>query len=287
MSPSNHMKILVSGASGYLGRQLIAFFSNKCTVAGLSRRKISGDNNWLQINTLENDWLSKVIEFDADIIINTVTCYGRNNESLSTMVESNILFPLRLLEAVLSGENVFINCGTSLPAQTNKYALTKHQFVDLAKSLLNNEAINTSFINLKLEHFYGEFDADSKFTSMLIRKCLVNENINLTSGVQKRDFIYLSDLLSAFEVIINHQASFEKFDEVDVGSGESVSLREFAELVRRSTGSKSVLNFGAIESRSNELMYSCADTARLSAMGWYRKYSHEDAIVEIVRKEKQ
>ncbi|WP_313626295.1 NAD-dependent epimerase/dehydratase [Kosakonia sp.] len=281
------MKILVAGASGYLGRQLVAFFSNKCTVAGLSRRVISDDGSRLQINTLENDWLSKVKEFAPDVIINTVTCYGRGNESLSTMVESNILFPLYLLEAVLPGGGVFINCGTSLPAQTNLYALTKHQFVDLAKSRLLNNEINTSFINLKLEHFYGEFDADSKFTSMLIRKCLANENINLTAGMQKRDFIYLSDLLCAFEIIINHQASFRQFDEVDVGSGESVSLREFAELVRRCTGSKSVLNFGAIESRSNELMYSCADTTRLNAMGWFRKYSHEDAIVEIVRKEKQ
>ncbi|WP_312687701.1 NAD-dependent epimerase/dehydratase [Kosakonia sp.] len=281
------MKILVSGATGYLGRQLIAFLSKRHSVAGLCRRNIESDGTWLQINISESDWHKKVNAYEPDVIINTVTCYGRNKENLSTLVESNVLFPLHLLESVLDRKSVFINCGTSLPAQTNQYALTKHQFVDLAKSLLSSSKINASFVELKLEHFYGEHDADSKFTAMLIRKCLANESIDLTSGVQKRDFMYIGDLLSAFDVIIRHLSSFEKIDEIEVGSGEGISLKEFAELVRRSTGSNSVLNFGAIESRSNELMFSCANTARLNAMGWSRKYSHEDAIVEIVRKEKK
>ncbi|MDN4562890.1 NAD-dependent epimerase/dehydratase family protein, partial [Salmonella enterica subsp. enterica serovar Typhimurium] len=79
--------------------------------------------------------------------------------------------------------------------------------------------------------FYGAFDGDDKFTSMVIRRCLSNQPVKLTSGLQQRDFLYIKDLLTAFDCIISNVNNFPKFHSIEVGSGEAISIREYVDTV--------------------------------------------------------
>ncbi|EBL5661149.1 CDP-paratose synthase, partial [Salmonella enterica subsp. enterica serovar Enteritidis] len=137
-------------------------------------------------------WIEKIVEFEPNIIINTIACYGRHNEPATALIESNILMPIRVLESISSLDAVFINCGTSLPPNTSLYAYTKQKANELAAAIIDK--VCGKYIELKLEHFYGAFDGDDKFTSMVIRRCLSNQPVKLTSGLQQRDFLYIKDL---------------------------------------------------------------------------------------------
>ncbi|HEB0855341.1 NAD-dependent epimerase/dehydratase [Citrobacter werkmanii] len=278
------MKILVMGAFGYLGSQLMSYFESQHSVVGLARKKKSGDYRKNIIYTTDSEWVEKIIKFKPDIVVNTAACYGRNNESASVLLESNILLPIKVIESITSFNSVFINCGTSLPQDVNLYAYTKQKLPEIARVIINKT--DNKFLELKLEHFFGAFDGDGKFTSMVIRSCLNNKAIKLTSGSQKRDFIYIKDLLSAFDCILNHIHEFPKFHTIEVGSGEAVSIREYVDTVQRITKSCSEIEFGAVEQRENELMYSCANVTELKKIGWQREYSLVNAISEIVEKEK-
>ncbi|ECJ1298071.1 CDP-paratose synthase [Salmonella enterica] len=277
------MKILIMGAFGFLGSRLTSYFESRHTVIGLARKR----NNEATINniiyTTENNWIEKIVEFEPNIIINTIACYGRHNEPATALIESNILMPIRVLESISSLDAVFINCGTSLPPNTSLYAYTKQKANELAAAIIDK--VCGKYIELKLEHFYGAFDGDDKFTSMVIRRCLSNQPVKLTSGLQQRDFLYIKDLLTAFDCIINSVNNFPKFHSIEVGSGKAISIREYVETVKNITKSNSIIEFGVVKERANELMYSCADIAELEKIGWKREFSLVDALTEIIEEE--
>ncbi|EEE7082230.1 CDP-paratose synthase [Salmonella enterica subsp. enterica serovar Pensacola] len=277
------MKILIMGAFGFLGSRLTSYFESRHTVIGLARKR----NNEATINniiyTTENNWIEKIVEFEPNIIINTIACYGRHNEPATALIESNILMPIRVLESISSLDAVFINCGTSLPPNTSLYAYTKQKANELAAAI--TDKVCGKYIELKLEHFYGAFDGDDKFTSMVIRRCLSNQPVKLTSGLQQRDFLYIKDLLTAFDCIINNVNNFPKFHSIEVGSGKAISIREYVETVKNITKSNSIIEFGVVKERANELMYSCADIAELEKIGWKREFSLVDALTEIIEEE--
>ncbi|ECE4141481.1 CDP-paratose synthase [Salmonella enterica] len=277
------MKILIMGAFGFLGSRLTSYFESRHTVIGLARKR----NNEATINniiyTTENNWIEKIVEFEPNIIINTIACYGRHNEPATALIESNILMPIRVLESISSLDAVFINCGTSLPPNTSLYAYTKQKANELAAAIIDK--VCGKYIELKLEHFYGAFDGDDKFTSMVIRRCLSNQPVKLTSGLQQRDFLNIKDLLTAFDCIINNVNNFPKFHSIEVGSGKAISIREYVETVKNITKSNSIIEFGVVKERANELMYSCADIAELEKIGWKREFSLVDALTEIIEEE--
>ncbi|EEP0429902.1 CDP-paratose synthase [Salmonella enterica] len=277
------MKILIMGAFGFLGSRLTSYFESRHTVIGLARKR----NNEATINniiyTTENNWIEKIVEFKPNIIINTIACYGRHNEPATALIESNILMPIRVLESISSLDAVFINCGTSLPPNTSLYAYTKQKANELAAAIIDK--VCGKYIELKLEHFYGAFDGDDKFTSMVIRRCLSNQPVKLTSGLQQRDFLYIKDLLTAFDCIISNVNNFPKFHSIEVGSGKAISIREYVETVKNITKSNSIIEFGVVKKRANELMYSCADIAELEKIGWKREFSLVDALTEIIEEE--
>lgn len=271
------------GAFGFLGSRLTSYFESRHTVIGLARKR----NNEATINniiyTTENNWIEKIVEFKPNIIINTIACYGRHNEPATALIESNILMPIRVLESISSLDAVFINCGTSLPPHTSLYAYTKQKANELAAAIIDK--VCGKYIELKLEHFYGAFDGDDKFTSMVIRRCLSNQPVKLTSGLQQRDFLYIKDLLTAFDCIISNVNNFPKFHSIEVGSGKAISIREYVETVKNITKSNSIIEFGVVKERANELMYSCADIAELEKIGWKREFSLVDALTEIIEEE--
>tara|TARA_B110000977_G_C11089774_1_gene496270 strand:- start:8009 stop:8884 length:876 start_codon:yes stop_codon:yes gene_type:complete len=270
------MNILISGASGYLGSRLVESLSSAHNVVALIRSSSSTVRlQNLPVSIICHDKEGALDEvfrtYKPEIIINTVTLYGRNDEPISALIDANIGFPIELLALAKKYRcKVFINTGTSLPDDISSYALTKNTFVKLAKL---NTGHTLKFINVALEHFYGPSDNSSKFTSYVINQCLNGEDVQLTNGNQRRDFIYIDDVLSAYKIILSNLDKLERFETIPLGSGTCPTVREFVETVHSCIDTKSKLEFGKVEMRENELMHSCADISRLSELGWVCVFS--------------
>lgn len=276
------MKILITGVSGYLGSQLANALMQEHDVIGTVRSgsicdRVSDITKINFINASDSNWLDKVISFSPDIIINTAALYGRKGELLSELVDANIQFPLRILEALVStGKGLFLQCGTSLPANVSQYALTKNQFSVLAKKYCSKS--RSKFIDLKLEHFFGPFDDPTKFTTYVINSCRDHSDLRLTDGLQRRDFIYINDLVNAFKTLILKSENLRPGEDISIGSGYAVTIKEFVETIAKITNYQGNLLFGAIPTRENELMYSCASLERMQELGWLHQYSLNSAI---------
>lgn len=217
-------------------------------------------------------------EKNIDIIIHCATNYGRNQERPSAVLESNLIFPMEILEiAARKGSKLFINTDTSLSkldkvqGYMENYILSKKQFLEWGKLFAENQKL--SFVNLVLEHIYGPGDDSSKFIAFLVESFKNEvESINLTAGEQYRDFIYIEDVVDAYLTIIKRVDEVSGFSEFEVGSGNEIKIRELVELTKELMGSNTVLNFGAIEYRENEVMTSKADISSLLDLGWEPKF---------------
>ncbi|HHQ4542979.1 NAD-dependent epimerase/dehydratase family protein [Aeromonas veronii] len=281
------MKILITGLSGFLGSQLANALVTEYDLAGAIRSSSKLDRinckSEITLINVENDkWIEDVKKFNPSIVINTAALYGRKNESLSELIDANIVFPQKIIEC-MGADTVFVNCGTSLPSSVSLYAQTKNLFVDLAKEYCKSNRIK--FLNLRLEHFFGANDDSTKFTSYVIHQCLANRPLKLTKGTQERDFLYIEDLISAFRCIIDSVNKLESFENIDIGSGCAITIRGFVELVVFITASTSIIEFGAVPMREHELMHSCADTHRIKSLGWCLHYPLANAIVDMIIKE--
>ena len=284
-------QILLTGATGYLGSHLAhAFVAAGHRVAVLKRvssslARIEALLPQLQLFDIEDGLEAPFLAMGrVDAVIHAATCYGRNGENSAAIFAANTAFPLRLLEVAATFKTaVFINTDTSLDKYLNAYALSKKQFMEWGRFYAARNMLR--FLNLRLEHFFGPKDDDTKFTSHVIRSCLANvPELKLTPGEQIRDFIYIDDAVSAYLLLLEKLGQLsEQFVELDVGSGEAISIRAFVEKIHQLTGSETELKFGAVPYREGEVMYSNADTEFLKGLGWQCQVSLEQGIVKTMK----
>ena len=278
------MHCLLTGATGFLGSHLLhALIENENNVSIIKRKTSSLDRvvgviDQCHCYDIDQQSLESIFNAEKfDLIIHTACDYGRTGKSISTVIETNIAFSVRLLElANASGVSGFINTDTMLPPFVSAYALSKSQFVDWLRYFSSGEM---RVINMKIEHMYGPKDDSKKFMNWMLSQLKDNvPSIELTKGEQKRDFIYINDVVSAFLIVIRHINEFQKYSEFQVGTGYSIPLRDTVEVLVSLYKSKYPTNstkieYGKIPYRDNEPMEIVVDNRNLIDLGWKPKYN--------------
>jgi CDP-paratose synthetase len=268
-------RVLMTGATGFLGSNLLKLLLiNGFDISILKRRKsdlcriqeIFDKVNAYNIEECSIDDVVKKIQ--PDIIIHCATEYGRKNTDPSIIIEANLILPLKLLE-VAKKNNVkcFINTDTFLDKGINHYSLSKKQFKDWLCAFSSDLIC----VNIVLEHFYGPFDDRTKFVSFLIHSFIYEiAEIDLTLGEQKRDFIYIDDVVNAFIIIIhNIVCKTNGFYEYEIGTNEHTKIKDLVESIKKITNNKKTKsNYGALPYRTNEIMNSVVNTKAIFEIGW-------------------
>lgn len=291
-------RVLLTGASGFLGNALVrALISAGVEVAATRRQssrveRLADIAERLAFFDTSDEGLSAAIDFigPKGAIIHAATCYGRAGESWSEICDTNIRFPLCLLEKALARSvRLFLNIDTILAPQTNAYALSKRQFADWGR-LATAQYECFRFINVRLEHIYGPGDAPTTFVTQMIRRCLKHDaGISLTAGEQRRDFIYIDDAVNGLHTLLEAALANRLpngWSEFDLGSGNAVSIRELVETIHCMSDSRAVLKFGALPYRENEVMESVADVSALRSLDWQCKTALKQGLRQTIDYEK-
>ena len=199
-------KILITGGNGFLGSSIVNHISKKNYLlyllirnkSDISRLKFNKKINLFRFQNKNLENIFKENKFD--LIIHCATNYGNEKDNSINIIEPNLLLPLKLLDlAKKYSVKSFINTDTILNKDISSYTLSKSQFVDWMKYF--SKFLNC--YNVKLEHFYGPKDNNNKFVVNIICRLLKNEDkIQFTKGSQKRDFVYITDVVNALEKII-------------------------------------------------------------------------------------
>jgi nucleoside-diphosphate-sugar epimerase len=285
-------KILLTGATGFVGSHILKRLIELGEDVVIILRETSSLQRIQNLNGFSifklNNQLSNLDELFEKNQINTIihvsTEYGRSLDYSSVLL-SNVIFPIKLLEKADKKKlKLFINTDSfsskfQESSYLKEYIFSKKIFKDYLKSIFEFQVIN-----LQLEHVIGEYDSNGKFITFLFDAMLSNQKqIKLTEGNQKRDFIYISDVVDAYMVTLKHKNYKKKFVEFEVGTGHSITIKEFVSTIHKILQSKSELLFGTIETRSDEIMDSRANNLDLIKLGWEPKSTIQMAIQNILK----
>jgi len=278
MIKHNTTCILITGINGFLGSALALKLTKDFKIIGIEKsknytNKLEGHLDEFEIFSSSRNDLEKLFRcHKVSIIIHTATCFGKNNESISKIASTNYFFPLLLLEFALKYNVVyFINTDTIVNKLVNEYSFFKQHFLECLDFYHNR----ITAINVQLEHFYGEKASDANFVTLMIKNLLKNKKkIDLTTGEQKREFIYIEDVVDAFICIIETlERNNKTISNFHIRSGESISIKELMILLKKLTGSKSELKFGALPYRQYELMNTKSDDYSIKKLVWHPNFT--------------
>ncbi|MFM2482043.1 NAD-dependent epimerase/dehydratase family protein [Celerinatantimonas sp. YJH-8] len=284
--------IVITGVTGFLGSHLARYFiTEKYDVYGIKRehssldklKDISSSINFINID--KDSLPEQLAAIKPAAIFHTACSYGRKNEKPSSILETNLIFSLQILEAAIDAEvECFINADSALAHDVSDYALSKFQFKQWGICLKDN----IQFINLRIEHMYGVGDDDYKFVKWFVNQLhQQSEVIPLTTGEQQRDFIYIEDVVAAFATAFNKRNELGAFVELDVATGVAIPVKQFLQEIVTQYSSmfslpKSILQFGAIPYRKNDAMSPGIDPGQMKSLGWQPKVSHKEGIIRML-----
>ncbi|WP_298505758.1 NAD(P)-dependent oxidoreductase [uncultured Maribacter sp.] len=282
--------LFITGADGFLGHHLVQQLGKTYHIIGLVR----SPQNLKRLRTGQitlcstDESLNEVFDKYRPVgIVHTATKYGRTEESVPSMLDVNVDLPVHLLELSQKyNSKAFINIGSFITQgkgynYLQDYALSKKQCSEWLR-LIANKVNTCKVIDFTLYHPYGPGDSDSKFVTNMVKTIKKRTPfIDLTPGEQKRDFIYIKDVVSAIELTLNRFDDLQTaYTQTDLGTGSSHTLRYFLETLKEVSGNtETELRFGKLPYRENEIMEAKAIPNLLTSWGWKPNYTLNQGLL--------
>ena len=290
------MKVLVTGASGMVGRNLVEYFQQKgvetipTDVAGC---EVSG--NLLDKEFVFGELAS--LHFDAIVHMAAITEIKKTVEDPALCFEVNCFGSLNVLELALRKKVTRILCTSS----ANVYGAPKKNPVteetpfeprvpyDYSKVVLENIAMSfhkTKSLPVSLTRswlLFGKFDQPTRATIRFIRACLKDEPLTLFNGGKDTTSpSHAANFAKLAITILNNDRSIGRA--YNFGGERPVTIRELAETIRDLTGSKSKLNLApprtALEAEP-QISYPSVERAK-SELGYEYELSLEQGLLQTI-----
>lgn len=301
------MKILVTGAAGFIGSQL----TNRLLKSGHEARGLDNYNNHLyepdlkrdrvkhfeldisECDLRDKDGLRIVLgDFRPDTIVHLAAhagvrdSFGKESEYHANNIDGTqnlievckeVVPDVRVIYASTSG----VFGGTEIPEdgwkenqilgkQLNAYTYTKYiNEIQFEISGLNNTG-------LRFFTVYGPWGRPDMalfdFTKNILDK---NEIKVYNYGNMKRDFTYVEDILDGIEIVI-HNNEIANSEIFNIGRGKQVDLMHFVREIEKNCGIDAIIDLAPRHPADS--LETWSNTTKLEGLGYVPKTNIEDGI---------
>ena len=150
-----------------------------------------------------------------------------------------------------------------------KYAKSKLQTNEFLKKMYDKN--NFPFTSLRLYQAYGPNQKNNRLIPFIIESCLKNKKFACSTGSQRRDFIYIDDLINLiFKIFKNKNARGKIYN---VGFGKPVKVKKVIKNIVEILKSGQP-QFGQIKMRKDEIKNLYPDIKKVKKeINWYPKVS--------------
>ena len=285
------MKILLTGATGFVGTNFVLQLHHKYNIIALVRQSsdTSKIEKFCKIYRYDEsiESIQKVFEsekIDGVVHLATRWLFAHNFEQIKGLVETNLEFASYLLEFTKMNElKFFINsatfgsyCDSLSYCPANLYAATKKAFEDIM--YYYSLTSKTIFTNLLLFNNYGPHD--SKYLFFYLNKISkTNEELKMSDGSQIVDYSHVYDVVNGFDCLIEliqKNPEFCKDKIFSLKGKERKTLKEVIETYERILGKKLNIKWGAREKRELEITLPWEGGETLP--NWEQKISLEEGF---------
>ena len=126
---------------------------------------------------------------------------------------------------------------------------------------------------------YGPKEHPSRLVSSVIQSILRGETARCSSGEQVRDFMYVTDVASAFVALLNSDIQ----GPVNIASGEAITLKDVVERIATKLGRPELLKLGARSTNLQDPPLLLADISRLKGeLGWQPSFDIDRGLDETI-----
>jgi nucleoside-diphosphate-sugar epimerase len=295
------MKILITGASGFIGSHLIprliedhevvaltndlldykaveaeVIAENPEIIVHLAARTEVEKSFYEQISFSEVNYIGSVNLIEAAnkcsrlknfVFASTMEVYGW--QPISDLVANNLPFvPVAFDELTVPNPNA--------PYAVAKLAVEKYlEYMHRSQGL--------PFTAIRQTNAYGRKDNDFFVTEQIITQMLRNpDNVNLGYSEPYRNFIFVQDLLDAWVTVINnHSKSQGKI--FTIGPDQPIQIRQHAEYIAHQLDWHGKINWDTKPKRPGEIYWLNSNNYLITeTLGWQPKYTYENGVANTI-----
>lgn len=124
---------------------------------------------------------------------------------------------------------------------------------------------------------YGPREAPERLVPSVITSLMKNDPPRCSHGKQIRDFMHVKDVANAFAALLDSELQ----GSINIASGKPITLKEVIDHIAQRFDAKGRIQYGAI--MTNDAPKIVADTTRLSAeLNWSPNYDLEDGLNQTI-----
>jgi UDP-glucuronate 4-epimerase len=300
----NEMKILVTGAAGFIGSQL----SKRLMDDGHVVKGIDNFNSHLYEPQLKRDRMvhfgldiwgcdlkdpikteALLRDFEPEVIIHLAALAGvrdslgkekqyhaNNIDATQNMIDicKAHIPDVRIIYAstscVYAGSQTPWTEGEETGKQLNAYGYTKWA----NECQFQSSGLNT--VGLRFFTVYGPWGRPDMALFDFTKNILAGNEITVYNyGDMKRDFTYVDDIIDGIECVLRHD-DIESGEIFNIGRGEQVNLMDFIAEIEKNTGKEAIKNLAPKHPADTKETWS--NTAKLEQYGYSPKVSIGEGV---------
>ncbi|WP_152397006.1 NAD-dependent epimerase/dehydratase family protein [Paenibacillus guangzhouensis] len=287
------MKILITGANGFIGKHVCSLFARRnVEVHAVSRGKhISVDTSilWHEIDLLHDKQVASLIQSIKPTHLmhlaweSTPGVYWRSSDNYQWVTASMNLVEhfyrnggRRMIAAGTCAEydwreGILSEQQTAL-TYSSPYAACKNRFQELLHSFSTQTGLSTAWG--RVFFLYGPNESPSRLVPSVIRSLLRDEDALCTEGTQRRDYLYIEDAADALITVMDSELQ----GPVNIASGQAIQLNELIKKIAVKLNKLERVKLGAIQHAMHEQPLVQGDVQRLKELHWSPKYDLDKGI---------
>jgi CDP-paratose synthetase len=304
------MKIIISGANGFIGSHITRkFVEEGHNVMALIRPESDLKRiRDLNIETIVikdfNDLVPKISKNIPDCLIyasGKLKPEPTTAEELQTMITANFELPTMLLYSAnilkipnyihtsSALEDVFISGEKKQSTfPKNYYASTKKAFRPFLEYF--SQFGNSHIVDLRLNTIFGENENRKNLIPSLIHSCLTKTPMTVHSPDQILYPLYIDDVtksyLLALKFLLNLKKGMGSFDKFDIACVTPVTVKQIASVIENETNSHGYITFGNSAGDTQYIHYPNLMESN-NILGWKPSVSLKEGIKRAILHIKQ
>jgi nucleoside-diphosphate-sugar epimerase len=291
-------RILVTGASGFIGRHCLPLFLDRgYEVHAVARepQKNWRSVDWHQTDLLKTGAASALVEYVRPThLLHLAWCASPRNYLTNPANSQWTRATAELAEAfIIIGGTRFVAAGScaeysrsTAPCQegetplggANRYSQAKAAAFERLSELADCSGL--SFAWGRIFFPYGPYQASERLIPAVIASLLQDHVVDCGAGKRVRDFIHVADVATAFAALLDGEVR----GACNIGSGRGVSIHDLMNLLARKLGRESLLRLDAHSRSWPETSDIVANVRRLrDEAGWRPSVSLEEGLEATVQ----
>jgi GDP-L-fucose synthase len=277
MKMENKLSILLTGGSGFIGKNLVEYLSKNYDVLAPSHSELE------LTNKIEVDKYFE--ENKIDVVIHAVNIGGkRNNLNINNSVKDNLKIFFNIVDNKPKVKKIiFLGSGAEYDKTRNIVNVKESEFGKFIPSddygfykYVCSKYIESSdnIINLRMMGIFGKYeDYNLRFISNIICRDLYNLPIEVNQN-RVMDYLYIKDFCKIIEYFINNNPK-EKFYNLGGGRYDLLSLAEKIKKVSKH-------NFSiTLKKKGLDKEYTCDNTRLLKELKNFKFTEMDVALKEM------